>query len=301
MADKGKESLTNFVVCGRPVIRSGNAKLKAGSVRGRGGRSGGKLHSEADRRRSVASGALNIVTDPRLVVHHNGRKLNRKLNCNSESDKSEEWSNVAQEDIGSPFTYVAENKNYSGIEMPWCFNLIWRPPRAMLYCGAELAVAAYIFNADLDINFVGCYGTREVFHSLAPGEDVHEDLINMVVGKLALEEDNLHWFLLTSFGRMALHPEEYDATVTEQMRDIYMEKYEKVGKVYIPLVRNDQWFLLVIDTTTPGSITYLNSCGDPKERKARINQVNYAAYFLETILDDKEFFEHSFTNKPLIS
>ncbi|MED6169696.1 hypothetical protein PIB30_023720 [Stylosanthes scabra] len=75
----------------------------------------------------------------------------------------------------------------------------------MVFCGTELAVAAYIFNDDLDkeeklVNFVGCYDTREVLHSLAPGEDVHEDVINMVVGKLVEEKDNLCWFLPTSFG-----------------------------------------------------------------------------------------------------
>ncbi|MED6169695.1 hypothetical protein PIB30_023719 [Stylosanthes scabra] len=100
---------------------------------------------------------------------------------------------------------------------------------------------------------------------------------------------------------MALYPEEYDATAIEQMRDIYMGKYENVKKVYVPMLQNGQWFLLVIDTTTPDSMTYIDSCDDPKERKKRINQVNYAAYFLETILDDRQFFEHSYTEKPFIS
>ncbi|MED6195898.1 hypothetical protein PIB30_042223 [Stylosanthes scabra] len=100
---------------------------------------------------------------------------------------------------------------------------------------------------------------------------------------------------------MALHSKKYDVTAIEQMRDVYIGKYENVEKVYVPMLRNDQWFLLVIDTTTPGSVTYMDSCDDPKERKARINQVNYAAYFLETILNDKQFFEHNYIEKSIIS
>ncbi|MED6195899.1 hypothetical protein PIB30_042224 [Stylosanthes scabra] len=44
-------------------------------------------------------------------------------------------SNDAHDDVGDPTT---------------CFQLIWRPPRAMVFYGAELAVVAYMFNDDLE-------------------------------------------------------------------------------------------------------------------------------------------------------
>ncbi|MED6164467.1 hypothetical protein PIB30_090359 [Stylosanthes scabra] len=79
MSEKGKASLTNFVVRGQPMTKSANAAVRTGSVRGRGDRFDGKPHSEAGRRTSMASGALDIIDDPKLVVHHNGRKLNVSL------------------------------------------------------------------------------------------------------------------------------------------------------------------------------------------------------------------------------
>ncbi|MED6218758.1 hypothetical protein PIB30_029604 [Stylosanthes scabra] len=53
--------------------------------------------------------------------------------------------------------------------------------------------------------------------------------------------------------------------------------------------------------TAPGSMTYLDLGKDSTERRTTINQLTYAVYFLETILDDRRFFEHSYTKKPIVS
>ncbi|MED6169697.1 hypothetical protein PIB30_023721 [Stylosanthes scabra] len=61
ISEKGKEIVTTSVVCGRPVTRSANA-----------------------------NGKTRFVDDPKLV---------RKLNYDFETDESEEWSDIAQEEV----------------------------------------------------------------------------------------------------------------------------------------------------------------------------------------------------------
>ncbi|MED6137557.1 hypothetical protein PIB30_066062 [Stylosanthes scabra] len=100
---------------------------------------------------------------------------------------------------------------------------------------------------------------------------------------------------------MAMRPNEFNGLAIDYLRENYMRKYEKVSKVYIPMIRNHHWFLLIIDTTPPGTLTYVDSEKDSIEHSARISQLNYAALFLERVLEDRNFIKHSPTKKPLIS
>ncbi|MED6123423.1 hypothetical protein PIB30_049022 [Stylosanthes scabra] len=133
-----------------------------------------------------------------------GLILERKLDFNIESVDPAKFGEVAQDGFGSPFTYGNGNKAHAGVEMPWCFSMVWRPPKEMVFCGAELAVAAYIFNAELPnleilVDTEHRNLTREMLFCLVPGEILKDYVIDLVVENLADEKDELRWFLPTEF------------------------------------------------------------------------------------------------------
>ncbi|MED6146656.1 hypothetical protein PIB30_036540 [Stylosanthes scabra] len=142
--------------------------------------------------------------------------------------------------------------------------------------------------------------TRQILLSLVPGKILKHEVIDMVVNNLADEKDILRWFLPIEFSHMALHPLEYDESRIDYMRERYMGKYEDVSKVHIPMIRDVHWFLLVIDAQFD-MMTYYYSLKDATERQGRIKQLKAMANFLQFLLDDRRFFEHSHTKKPLIS
>ncbi|MED6123597.1 hypothetical protein PIB30_050568 [Stylosanthes scabra] len=81
----------------------------------------------------------------------------------------------------------------------------------MVYCGAELVVAAYILSEDPDkqeklVTHEHCMGTCEILQSLVPGQVVKED-------------------------HMALTPDKIDSRMVDYIKDRYMGKYEDVLKV----------------------------------------------------------------------
>ncbi|MED6209603.1 hypothetical protein PIB30_056351 [Stylosanthes scabra] len=112
-------------------------------------------------------------------------RCQRKLDFDIESVDPELCGEVSQDGFGSPFTYGKGNAAHAGVEMPWCFSLVWRPPKEMVFCGAELAVAAYIFNVELpnlEILVDSEHGspTREMIFSLVPGEILKDYVIDQV-------------------------------------------------------------------------------------------------------------------------
>ncbi|MED6200251.1 hypothetical protein PIB30_083282 [Stylosanthes scabra] len=145
-----------------------------------------------------------------------------------------------------------------------------------------------------------CFGTREMLQSLVPGRVVKADVIDMVVGKMSHDKDLYRWFLPTIFSSMALTPDEVDYRIVDYMRGRYMGKFDEVLKVYVPLVRNQHWFLLIIDTGHH-TMTYMDSYKDSEESPGRIKQLKDAVDFLEKILQDRHFFVHSITTKPKLS
>ncbi|MED6210056.1 hypothetical protein PIB30_060505 [Stylosanthes scabra] len=177
------------------------------------------------------------------ILSETGKPLKRQLDFNFENEEHEEWSDVAQDGLGSPFTYGTHKGYHVGVEMPWCFNLVWRPPGDMHFIGAELVVAAYIFSEDLKntpeilVDDDHCKGNRNALCSLVPGEEVMGDVIDLVAGKLSHEKDSLRWFLPTIFARMAIDPDGYDAATAtvDYMRTRYMGYVKDVSKTRMRL------------------------------------------------------------------
>ncbi|MED6140982.1 hypothetical protein PIB30_098916 [Stylosanthes scabra] len=122
---------------------------------------------------------------------------------------------------------------------------------------------------------------------------IMNQVIDLVVEILADEKDILRWFQPTEFMHMALHPLDYDESRIDYMRERYMGKYENVSK-------NGHWFLLVIDAQFD-TMTYYDSLKNAIERPGRIKMIKAMANFLQLILDDRRFFEHSITKKPVVS
>ncbi|MED6146657.1 hypothetical protein PIB30_036541 [Stylosanthes scabra] len=102
-----------------------------------------------NKRKKNSSRQKQRQEDNQIPIIHNDKRLNRKLDFDVDDVDMEELGDVAQQGFGSPFTYGMGNGNHSGLEIPWCFRLVWRPPKEMVFCGKELVVAAYIYNADL--------------------------------------------------------------------------------------------------------------------------------------------------------
>ncbi|MED6220867.1 hypothetical protein PIB30_048941 [Stylosanthes scabra] len=165
------------------------------------------------------------------LVYHNGRILNGKLDFGLEDDEVLEWSEVRQEELGAPFTYGTHDENYAACETPWTTKrngVLW----SRTCCGT------YIFADDLNkreqlVADEHCMETREMLHSLMPGQPAKQDVIDMVVGKMTHHKDSNRWFLPTIF---LLRKADY--RIVDYIRERYMGKFDDVSKVYVPLVRN---------------------------------------------------------------
>ncbi|RYR10951.1 hypothetical protein Ahy_B05g079439 [Arachis hypogaea] len=86
--------------------------------------------------------------------------------------------------------------------IPKSMNLVFRPTVDMNLSGVELAVAAYIFNRDLPesevlIDIGDCFASRGALMTLAPKEEVVDDVLNVVIRMLTNGSQRSCWFLPT--------------------------------------------------------------------------------------------------------
>ncbi|MED6106700.1 hypothetical protein PIB30_006644 [Stylosanthes scabra] len=90
----------------------------------------------------------------------------------------------------SPFFVRLEKSAFmTGAELPEFMQMYFRPPQDMKLDAIEMAVAAYIFGQGLDTREVlypqeRVQGDREAFWSLRPGQDVYDDVLNLVAKDL---------------------------------------------------------------------------------------------------------------------
>ncbi|XLR57175.1 hypothetical protein S83_007847 [Arachis hypogaea] len=128
----------------------------------------------------------------------NGNKSNiPPLKIDFDDDKDDDCRiEIMQQGHGTPFTYGTNMVMYmESADMPSCLDLLFRPPLGMEFVGSELAVAAYIFGNGLSKN-------RGVLHSLLPGEEVVDDVLNLVASMMTssyLNEIGKRWWLPTTF------------------------------------------------------------------------------------------------------
>ncbi|MED6226212.1 hypothetical protein PIB30_101340 [Stylosanthes scabra] len=118
----------------------------------------------------------------------------RKLDLGDEDGDSEEFSDVAQDTLGSPFTYGTHNKCHLEAEMSWnllrlltIFAMIWRSSKS--FCSSAYVLMVYFVREDL-VHDEYPTRTQKTLHSLVPGEVVRSEVIDLVVGKLAHDKDN---------------------------------------------------------------------------------------------------------------
>ncbi|KAL4349957.1 hypothetical protein HN51_031044 [Arachis hypogaea] len=82
-----------------------------------------------------------------------------------------------------------------GEDMPQFFNLLFRPREGIFFSNLELAVAAYVFDAEVLFPSEHTQGDRHAFCTLCPGEEIIDDVINQLATVLIDEYSELSWWL----------------------------------------------------------------------------------------------------------
>ncbi|KAL4287716.1 hypothetical protein HN51_055363 [Arachis hypogaea] len=93
--------------------------------------------------------------------------------------------------------------------------------------------------------------------------------------------------------KIAVIPTNYCPNTLEYIKRNFMDKADKLFKVYIPFYMNDHWYLIIIDFFN-WKLVYLDSLKDSKVTKARKDKMLYMmkqAFFLENLLCNEFFYE----------
>ncbi|XLU35284.1 hypothetical protein S245_071350, partial [Arachis hypogaea] len=133
-----------------------------------------------------------------------------------------------------------------GEDMPQVFDLVFRPPEGMFFSNLELAVVAYVFDAGLDKREVlfpseHTQGDRHAFCTLCPGEELIDDVINLLATVLTDERSEPSWWLSTSFAmssislnflghQIALSPGNYCSKTLEFIKRRFMSPMDDITK-----------------------------------------------------------------------
>ncbi|QHO19411.1 Ulp1 protease family, carboxy-terminal domain protein [Arachis hypogaea] len=231
--------------------------------------------------------------------------LKRKLDFDNDED-DDCTMEIMQQDHGTPFTYGTNMAMYmESANMPLCLDLLFRPPPRMEFVESELAVAAYIFGNGLSKEEIlipdeHCYRSRGALHSLLPGEEVVDNVLNLVASMMTasnLDEFVIirGWFPLNFYvdirsQQFAFNPTNHWPETLAFIRNKYMKKADEL--IYVCLNKDRHWYLVVIDLLN-GALVYLDSAKAETvtERKARLDQIRYVAFFLENMFRDGNFFE----------
>ncbi|QHO26547.1 Ulp1 protease family, carboxy-terminal domain protein [Arachis hypogaea] len=227
----------------------------------------------------------------------------RKLEFREEEDSDfGELRNIWQRGLGSPFTF------YTHTHTP-CIDIYFWPPPGMQFFGHELSVAAYVFAEDLEpsellVQNDQCVGNREALWTLRPGEEVVDDVINLVVaishsfserlipnGKHVL---NASFLLVTanyiepSFSLQiyaGLHKSQIYGAGGQPPKGTPFQLM-----IYVPLHSGRHWYLMIVDMWEE-KLVYLDSLKLTSEREGRIIQMLDVARFIDHILADKSYYE----------
>ncbi|XLU25420.1 hypothetical protein S245_061486, partial [Arachis hypogaea] len=227
----------------------------------------------------------------------------QKLTYKNQDSGSTEGSDVRQTEHGSPFTYHTHPAFHVASEMPQCLELAFRPPDGMHFQGSEFAVAAYIFSKNLDERYEilvadeHAQGDRRALWSLIPGQQVVDDVINMVASMLSFDNMSPKWFLPTTFAQIALSPVNHSIDTFEFIRSNFMGYADNLHRIYVPMYREQHWYLMIVDLVFRRLI-YLDSAKNASEYEARIAQMKYVAFFIENMLQDTRFWSDKGHYKP---
>ncbi|KAL4365364.1 hypothetical protein AHAS_Ahas07G0098700 [Arachis hypogaea] len=140
-----------------------------------------------------------------------------------------------------------------------------------------------------------CDGTRESLQILIPGRMVVDDILNLVASMCTntrFEDLEMKWWLPTTFAQIALSPTSHCAETLDFIKRKYMGFADKLMKIYVPLFRDGHWYLVIVDLCN-GELVYLDSAKSdvPVERKARLDQIKYVAFFIENMLNESVFYK----------
>ncbi|KAJ1400924.1 Ulp1 protease family, C-terminal catalytic domain [Sesbania bispinosa] len=210
--------------------------------------------------------------------------------------------------------YVGRTK---GIRVPWWMPLMFRPPSDMVLDEIEAAVAAFIFGlkyeedlkdeyAILVTSKLGVFGERCRIKSLMPRQEMHQDVLNLVVAMLteharATCPYSICWFLPIEFSRYCLAWMKPPTASKNSYKDDYMGKIDFLSKMFIPMNdENKHWYLLVADIKAK-KLVLLDSAPCEARKEARQLQAKKMAVYLEEMFQDESFYDFSVTNKPRVT
>ncbi|QHO12427.1 Ulp1 protease family, carboxy-terminal domain protein [Arachis hypogaea] len=221
----------------------------------------------------------------------------RKLEFREEEDSDfGELRNIRQRGLGSPFRfYTHTGWQMTSQDMPTCMDICFWPPPGMQFFGHELAVAAYVFAQDLEqsellVQNDHCVDNREALWTLRPGEEVVDDVINLVVAMLTAGKDHHRWWLPRTFSQIALHPAFHCKSTLDYIKAKYMGLADNLLKIYVSLHSGCHWYLMIVDMWEE-KLVYLDLLKRTSEREGRINQMLAVARFIDQMLADKSCYE----------
>ncbi|KAJ1392527.1 Ulp1 protease family, C-terminal catalytic domain [Sesbania bispinosa] len=204
-----------------------------------------------------------------------------------------------------------------GVRIPWWMPVLFRPPSEMVLDEIEAYVAAYIFglkyDEDLKYEFeilvtsrLGMFGERCRVKTLMPRQQLHQDVLNLVVAMVtdharANYAYSICWFLPTEFSRFCLAWMKPPSAAMNSYKDDYMGKLEFMSKMFIPMNdQNNHWYLLVADMRAK-KLVLLDSAPCELRNEARKFQEKKMAVYLEEMFEHESFYEFSETNKPMVT
>ncbi|QHO23134.1 Ubiquitin-like-specific protease 1A [Arachis hypogaea] len=237
----------------------------------------------------------------------NGFYFQRKLSFKDEGESSQDLiRNIRSTGPGSPWTfYTHRSADIRSEETPkvlfmlgsytkkfkkfyfrdsntfmekQCLDLSFCPPPGMQFVGHELAVAAYIFvnglqPSEILVENEHCTGNREALWTLRPGEEVVDDVINLVVAMFSSNmAEKQRWWLPTTFAQIAMSPGHHCKSTLDYIVAKYMGFVDNLLKIYVPLHMGCHWYLMIVDMWDHNLI-YLDSLKSTVERQARIDQI----------------------------
>ncbi|KAJ1377212.1 Ulp1 protease family, C-terminal catalytic domain [Sesbania bispinosa] len=204
----------------------------------------------------------------------------------------------------------------TGIRIPWWMPVMFRPPNEMILDEIEASVAAYIFGLkyeDLEYEFeilvsscLGAFGERYRLKSLMPKQQLHQDVLNLVVSMLTVNARassvySICWFLPIEFSRYCLAWMKPPSSTMNYYKDDYMGKLEFLSKIFIPINdNNNHWFLLVADMRAK-KLILLDSAPCEKRNFARQLHCKKMAVYLEEMFQHQSFYELNSTEKPRVT
>ncbi|KAJ1378002.1 hypothetical protein SESBI_48305 [Sesbania bispinosa] len=244
-----------------------------------------------------ASETPSTIKNPLTSNKSNSNKTNEKLKEHKYGSASKKLFSRAREDINTvyymnldPLHSVKYDGRTEGIRVPWWMPLMFRPPTDMVLDEIEAVVAAYIFGLkyeeDLKDEYeilvtskLGAFGERCRVKSLMPRQEMHQDVLNLVVAMLTDHARancpySICWFLPIEFLRYCLAWMKPPSAAMNAYKDDYMGKIDFMSK--------------------------LDSAPCQARNEPRHLQAKKMAVYLEEMFQHESFYDFSVTNKPRV-